>query len=113
MDSWLNIYDISESSGNINDLGKGTQAIKEQQREAIASECDASDGAMKGGAWFEAGPPDLDVGLPYTQRDAFFIHPISYMIRIRDGISVFKQNCARGGLLAFNAKINHYERNAC
>ena len=45
---------------------------------------DSSDGVTKDGTRFEAGSEDLDVGLDYKQRDAYFNHPISYLVRAQE-----------------------------
>lgn len=45
---------------------------------------DASDGVMRDGTRFEAGSEDLDVGLNYKDRDAYFNHPVSYLTRAQE-----------------------------
>ena len=65
---------------------------------------DASDGVMRDGTRFEAGSEDLDVGLNYKDRDAYFNHPVSYLTRAQE----FDYSYSREFFDDYNAWYNEY-----
>ena len=65
---------------------------------------DSSDGVTKDGTRFEAGSEDLDAGLPYKERDAYFNHPISYLVRAQE----FDYSLSRDFLKDYKDWYNEY-----
>ncbi len=65
---------------------------------------DASDGVTRDGTRFEAGSPDLDVGMDYKDRDAYFNHPISSLTRAQE----FDYSYSREFFDAYDEWYNEY-----
>ena len=65
---------------------------------------DTSDGVTRDGTRFEAGSEDLDVGLHYKDRDAYFNHPVSYITRAQE----FDYSYSREFFDDYNAWYNEY-----